>query len=72
LAILNQLFLKGETMKAEIEGNELVIRISVNDPPKPSKSGKSLIVASTGGNMTTSLEVDGKPVVVGLNAYISR
>ena len=33
-------------------------------------SGKALIVASTGGNVQTDVEVDGKPVFVGLNAYI--
>ena len=37
----------------------------------PSKSGKSRIVATTGGNKTTSLVIDGKPVIVGINAYIA-
>lgn len=59
-------------MKVTIENNELVIRIPVQNPPKPSKSGKTMIVATSSGNVTTSCIVDGKPVVVGLNAYISR
>lgn len=59
-------------MKATIENGELVIRIPVQDPPRPSKTGKTLIVASSGGNIPTTAEVNGKPVVVGLNAYIGR
>lgn len=59
-------------MKATIENGELVLRIAVNDPPRPSKSGKTLIVATSGGNVATTAEVNGKPVVVGLNAYIGR
>ena len=39
---------------------------------KPSSSGKTLIVASTGGNVQTGVEVNGKPVFVGLNAYIKK
>ena len=58
-------------MKVTIEGKELVIRIPVENPPRPSKSGKSLIVASSGGNVTTSVVIEGKQVVVGLNCYIS-
>lgn len=59
-----------ETMNAKIENGELIVRIPVNDPPRPSKSGESLIVATSGGNQSTSLIVDGKPVTIGLNAYI--
>lgn len=39
---------------------------------RPSKSGKTMLVASSGGNVTTTAVVDGKPVTVGLNAYISK
>lgn len=59
-------------MKAEIRDGQLIITIAVNDPPRPSKSGKSLIVATSGGNQATTAEVDGKPVTIGLNAYIGR
>jgi len=37
----------------------------------PSKSGKSRIVATTGGNKACGLVIDGKPVIVGINAYIA-
>ena len=59
-------------MKVTIENGELVVRIPVNAPPRPSKSGKTLIVATSGGNQTTTAEVNGKPVTVGFNAYIGR
>ena len=39
---------------------------------RPSKSGKTMLVASSGGNITTTAQVDGKPVTVGLNAYIPK
>jgi len=39
---------------------------------RPSKSGKTMLVASSGGNIATTATVDGKTVTVGLNAYISK
>ena len=56
-------------MQVEIKGNDLVITIPMQKPT-PSASGKTLVVASSHGNQPTSARVDGKPVVVGLNAYI--
>ena len=38
--------------------------------PTPSSSGKTLVVASTHGNVPTDVQVDGKSVIVGVNAYI--
>lgn len=57
---------------AKIEGNVLVIRVPMNEQPKPSTSGKSRVVASTHGNKTTEVLVEGKPVVIGVNAYIKN
>lgn len=58
-------------MNARIQANKLIIEIdaTVANPPL-SKSGKSRIVASTNGNLTTNVMVDGKPVIIGLNAYV--
>jgi hypothetical protein len=56
---------------AKIEGNELVIRISLQEPA-PSASGKTLVVATTRGNIQTDATVNGKPVTIGVNAYIPR
>jgi len=57
-------------MKAEIKGKKLIIEIDLDEERKPSASGKSLVVASTRGNVTTDVKVDGKPLVVALNAYV--
>jgi hypothetical protein len=56
-------------MKASIKNNILTIEIPLQKPTA-SKSGKSLVVATSGGNITTTASVDGKPVTIGLNAYI--
>jgi hypothetical protein len=56
-------------MKVEIRDNKLCIEIDL-EKPTPSSSGKTLVVASTRGNTVTDVEVDGKPVIIGLNAYI--
>jgi hypothetical protein len=56
-------------MKAEIKGDNLVITIPTQKPT-PSASGKTLIVASSHGNQTTTCVVDGKPLTIGFNAYI--
>lgn len=56
---------------AKVDGPNLVITIPMQ-PPTPSASGKSLVVASTYGNATTACLVNGKPLKIGLNAYIGR
>ena len=56
-------------MQVEIKNGDLVITIPMQKPT-PSASGKTLVVASSHGNQPTSVQVDGKPVIVGLNAYI--
>jgi len=58
-------------MKAEIKDGNLIITIPL-DTPKPSASGKTLVVASTRGNVATAAQVNGKPVTIGLNAYIQK
>ena len=60
-----------KSMKVEIKGNELIITIEMQTPT-PSTSGKTLVIASSHGNQTTTAVIDGKPVVVGLNAYIKK
>ena len=58
-------------MKVEIKDNKLFIEIDLQKPT-PSSSGKTLVVASTHGNTVTTAMVDGKPVIIGLNAYIKN
>jgi len=56
-------------VNAIVEGNELVIRLPINQGKVRSKSGKTLIVATTNGNIQTDILIDGTPVVLGVNAY---
>jgi hypothetical protein len=58
-------------MTVEKRGNKLYIEIDL-EKPTPSSSGKTLVVASSRGNAVTTAEVDGKPITIGLNAYISK
>ena len=60
------------SFSAKIEGNELVVRLTLNDKPERSASGKTLVVASTRGNKETECVVNGKKVIVGVNAYIEK
>lgn len=62
----------GETVKAEIKGKDIIITLEMNNPPQTSASGKSLIIATTKGNQESELKIDGKPVIIGVNAYIKR
>jgi hypothetical protein len=57
-------------LTAEIKGQNLIITVPMETPPTPSASGKTLVVASSRGNKPTTVEVNGKPVTIGVNAYI--
>lgn len=59
-------------MNASIEGKDLVIRLPLLSSPRPSASGKTLVVATSSGNQTSTVQVAGKNVVIGANAYIAR
>lgn len=57
----------------EKEGNVDVLQVRIPlQSPAPSASGKTLVVATSGGNKQTTAEVNGKQITVGLNAYIAR
>ncbi|KKN65988.1 hypothetical protein LCGC14_0475800 [marine sediment metagenome] len=55
-------------VKAVIKDNVLTVTVPVDS--HVSKSTKSIIVATSGGNRATTAQHKGQPVVVGLNAYI--
>lgn len=59
-------------MTVEIKNNKLVITIDMNPKPIPSSTGKTLVVASSHGNQATTAMIDGKPIIVGVNAYIRK
>jgi len=56
-------------MKATISDNVLTITIPLN-APRPSASGKTLTVATSGGNVETDCVVSGRKVKIGVNAFI--
>jgi len=58
-------------MEAKIENGILTIKLPVQEP-RPSATGKTLVVATSGGKQSTTAQVNGKPVTIGVNAYIRR
>lgn len=57
------------TVKHDPAKKTLTIVIDTQEP-EPSASGKTLVIASTHGNVPTDVIINGKPVTIGLNAYI--
>jgi hypothetical protein len=56
---------------ATVKGKKLIIEADIAENPRPSAaSGKTLIVASTGGGQKTDLTVAGGALTISLNAYI--
>ncbi|MFX1293951.1 MAG: hypothetical protein ACFFD2_03690 [Promethearchaeota archaeon] len=57
----------GRNIQYEIDGNTLRMEINLNPKEKPpSKSGKSLIIASSHGNKRL---IQGQEIFLGLNLY---
>jgi hypothetical protein len=58
-------------MKASISADKktLILELPLTKPTA-SSTGKTLSVASSHGNQPTTVQVDGKVVTVGVNAYI--
>ena len=56
-------------MKTTIKNNTIYIEIPLH-APRPSATGKTLTVASSNGNKPTDVQINGLPVIVGINAYI--
>lgn len=55
----------------ELKDNKLIITLPLGTPTA-SKSGKTLVLATTNGFVKTSLTVAGKPLSVSVNAVIPR
>jgi hypothetical protein len=54
------------------EGDQeyLIIKAPIERPLYMSSTGASIIVATSGGNVATTAQLDGKPITVGMTAYI--
>ena len=59
----------GKNIEASVDGNILTLRIDLSARHGDSASGKTVIVATSGGNQAIE---GGKGVILGLNAYIRR
>ena len=60
-------------MNAELKNGKLVITLDAETKnPAKSASGKSKVVASTRGNVRTSIVIDGQNLILGVNAYIAN
>jgi hypothetical protein len=57
---------------AEIDGKTLIIRLQLQTPVPSKSSGKTLVIASTHGVVTTEARYRGKPIVVVANAFVYR
>lgn len=57
-------------MKATIKGDKLILELDIKEAP--SKSGKTLMVATTNGFKQAGVEYKGKSVSVSVNAYVSK
>ena len=56
----------GQNISIEVKGDKAIITIDLSHRGGLSSSGKSVIVASTGGNVP----IPGTNVILGLNAYV--
>lgn len=63
----NDVSVIGKNIEAAVDGNILTLRIDLSARHGDSASGKTVIVATSGGNQAVP---GGGGVVLGLNAYI--
>ena len=56
-------------ISAKIEGSNLIVTVPLNTAGVRSASGKTMVHASSHGNQATACMVNGKPLIIGLNAY---
>ena len=59
-------------MKIEIKGTDVVITLPLNQPLSESKSGKSLMLASSNGIIPTLTQYQGKVVKCGVNVFVDK
>ncbi len=57
---------------ATIQNGKLVIELPLASTPRLSSTGKTFVVAGTGGFAKTDASVGGKPISISVNAIIPR
>lgn len=61
-----------QDMTVKIDKGIMTITIPVEKKLEPSSTGKTRMVASSGGNIRTDIMVEDKNLFVGVNAYIKN
>ena len=56
-------------MNVTIKGNKVTIVMDLNKEGTPSKSGASLVYATTRGNIDAGVQLGGKDLVIGVNLF---
>ena len=59
-------------MKVTLSKDNQTLHIELPVNPRPSKSGKTTVIATSSGNKKVDTIFNGTPITVGVNAYISR
>jgi polysaccharide deacetylase 2 family uncharacterized protein YibQ len=54
---------------AEVKGNQIVITMPFDPKGTPSKTGKTMVVASTNGNQKVKAKGYDKEISIGCNVY---
>jgi hypothetical protein len=63
--------LQGKNVEVEVKGDKMIITIDITKEFGNSTSGKSVTVATTGGNKAIALP-NGKQVSLGVNCYKAK
>ena len=56
-------------MQVQIKGDNLIITIPFDEKGKASATGKTMVHATSKGNVDTGVEHNGQKLIVGINAY---
>ena len=62
----------GSNVQYTVQGDKLIIEVDLSQRGTPSKSGKTLVIASTQGNKRLVNEDGNEIITLGLNAYRPR
>ena len=57
-------------MKVAVHEDKLIVEIELEKNPQVSKSGKNIVIASTHGIAVCVEQYKGKPIKIGLNAFV--
>jgi len=58
-------------LKVDEAKKQIVITMPLQEPA-PSKSGKSMVIATTNGILVTDAKLNGKPISMGVNVFYPK